>query len=567
VVGGQCGLIAVIAMLGWAVLTPSSAAGAVASQSFTVAGEHQFVAPAGVTSVEVTLAGGDGGAGFDSGALSGRLGATVSATLAVAPGETLFAEVAGNGQTGLPESTAAGGYGGGGPGAPGSTGLAGGSSGGGASDVRTCSVTVPNPADPAICPTSTTLASRLVVAGGGGAGGDEGDGTAVGGQGGDGDGSGSTGTNDNGQAAGGGPGQAGGQDAGGPAGTGYAGLPTDGQLGIGGTGGTSGTSNMGGAGGSGGGGLYGGGGGGAGQYAVSGISPYSGGGGGGGGGSSGVPNGAVGVSGFGTEPTSADSQPLITFTWTLPPPAAVATAATAVTSTTATLNGTVNPDGSPVSDCHFNVAPAPAGGATFPCAQQVGAGSTPIAMSAALNGLAPATSYTITLAATSAQGTVISAPLTFRSAQLSGPSAPPAPPKITNPAPDVTNVSESAKTWRETNRLAQITRERKPPIGTRFSLELSESATVSFAITQPAAGREVKGKCVTEATHSKHSPRYKLTSGTFEFTGHAGTNTVTFYGLLSKHHELKLGKYTLMIIATATGKTSKPQTLTFTIVK
>ncbi len=175
----------VLAPLGAVVvlLFPASAFGASASQSFVVVGEHQFVVPAGVTSVNVRRAGGNGGAGLDSGGLSGGLGATVSATLAVAPDETLFAEVAGDGQTGLPESTAAGGYGGGGPGSPGGVGVQGGSSGGGGSDVRRCSIVALSAADPALCATATTLGSRLVVAGGGGAGGSEGDGSAVGGQG------------------------------------------------------------------------------------------------------------------------------------------------------------------------------------------------------------------------------------------------------------------------------------------------------------------------------------------------------------------------------------------------
>src|ERR1700679_3693694 len=65
------------------------------SASFTEAGEHQFVVPAGVTSVQVTLVGGSGGEG--TGFAPGGSGDTVTASLAVGPGETFYAEVAGNG--------------------------------------------------------------------------------------------------------------------------------------------------------------------------------------------------------------------------------------------------------------------------------------------------------------------------------------------------------------------------------------------------------------------------------------------------------------------------------------
>ncbi len=134
----------------------------------------------------------------------------------------------------------------------------------------------------------------------------------------------------------------------------------------------------------------------------------------------------------------------------------------------------------------------------------------------------------------------------------------------------MTGVSESATTWRESNRLAQIARKRKPPVGTRFAFTLSESAAVSFAITQPLTARNVNGRCVAQTKPTKHSPRCTLKTArreTLAVSGHAGANTVAFYGVLSNHHKLKLGKYALVIVATASGLASQPLTLTFTIVK
>src|ERR1700733_11644405 len=86
------------------------------SQSFTTAGEQQFVVPPGVTSVQVLAVGGNGGPG--NGEAAGGSGATVTATLAVTPGQTLYAEVAGNGQGTISAGSLVeeghGGYGGGG---------------------------------------------------------------------------------------------------------------------------------------------------------------------------------------------------------------------------------------------------------------------------------------------------------------------------------------------------------------------------------------------------------------------------------------------------------------------
>ena len=117
-----------------ALAQPAGASAATtASQSFTAPGEHPFAVPAGVTSLQVTLVGGNGGTG--KGGASGGSGgipATVSAQLAVSSGEILYAEVAGNGQTAFAGQNA-GGYGGGGKGGGLAFGGVGGGGGGGAS--------------------------------------------------------------------------------------------------------------------------------------------------------------------------------------------------------------------------------------------------------------------------------------------------------------------------------------------------------------------------------------------------------------------------------------------------
>jgi hypothetical protein len=258
-------------------------------QVFHYTGSKQsFKVPSGVTRLKITAYGAEGAWGllYPSGfpAAPGG-GATVTATIAVTPGERLAIFVGGSGQHG--------GYNGGG-------GVTGescsghcASFGGGASDVRQG---------------GDRLADRVVVAAGGGGGAsdgyfcdtqscDGGGGTTDGGAGGGGGGrvgrSGRAGANyeSSGMLAGGG-GAGGTQKTGGEGGSGGGGSScagSGGTLGAGGAGGPSQRAGCGGVGGGGGGGYYGGGGGGSGGNAGS---DGFGAGGGGGGGSSFVEEGA-----------------------------------------------------------------------------------------------------------------------------------------------------------------------------------------------------------------------------------------------------------------------------------
>jgi hypothetical protein len=117
-----------------------------ADTTFTYTGSEQtYTVPAGVTQLQITAVGGQGG-GFN---YPGGYGANVADQVSVTPGETLYVEVGGNGAN-ANGGTAAGGFNGGGTGYYSA-------GGGGASDVRTVSST-----------SAGSLASRIVVAGGGG---------------------------------------------------------------------------------------------------------------------------------------------------------------------------------------------------------------------------------------------------------------------------------------------------------------------------------------------------------------------------------------------------------------
>jgi len=547
------GLWAIAACTGAALWLPASAlAAATASQSFSSPGEHPFVVPAGVTSLQVSLTGGNGGNGYP--AEPGGLGATVVATLSVTPQETLFTEVAGDGQI-----AAVPGFGGGGAGGQNEDNAAG--AGGGASDVRTCSTNAADPANPSGCAALGSLGSRLAVAGGGGGGGDQGANPGVsGGEGGGAGGPGAAGLPDN-EGKGGLGGKAGGQNAGGEAGgNSSSGAAGGGLLGAGGEGG-AGYEFVGGGGGGGGGGIHGGGGGGGGDEKTEVSVPAVGAGGGGGGGSSGVPTGVTRVASFAVEQTPPSTQPAATYTWTLPPPAAVTAAPQTLTSTTASLSGTVNPDGSVITGCEFSISPAPPSGASSPCAQQVGAGGTPVAVSAALSGLSPGTAYTVTLAAASAQGSSSGVPMTFTT--LSSSSA-------TNGATlSVTNLKLSPSRFKRGKRAAKLARAKPTPTATTISFTLSRAATAQLDFEVARTGVLVGRTCsVISKAHSKGTrcALYTALSHHLTVAAHAGANRIGFDGVLDGRVRLATGSYRLLLRATAgTASATAAQRPTFTL--
>ncbi len=138
--------VCAVAFAGSAAAFPTgcSQSGTTVTCTYTSGGETAFVVPAGVSSVNATVVGAQGGNDFLSDG-AGGLGAQASGTIPVTSGETLYLEVdmlggrSGKDDTGFV--------------------LAG--NGGGESDVRTCPIT-------GTCASGTTLGSRVLVAGGGG---------------------------------------------------------------------------------------------------------------------------------------------------------------------------------------------------------------------------------------------------------------------------------------------------------------------------------------------------------------------------------------------------------------
>jgi hypothetical protein len=89
---------------------------------------------------------------------------------------------------------------------------------------------------------------------------------------------------------------------------------------------------------------------------------------------------------------------------TLTTPAAVVTGqASNVTEKSATLGGTVDPDGTTITDCHFEYGTSTHYGQSQPCASTP-SGSSPVAVSADITGLAENTTYHFRLVAANAGG-------------------------------------------------------------------------------------------------------------------------------------------------------------------
>jgi phosphodiesterase/alkaline phosphatase D-like protein len=100
---------------------------------------------------------------------------------------------------------------------------------------------------------------------------------------------------------------------------------------------------------------------------------------------------------------------------TLPnPPTVVTKAASSITQTTATLNATVNPNGGEVSTCKFEYGTTESYESSLPCSSLPGSGTSPVAVSAALIGLSPNTTYHFRIVATNSGGTTDGADQAFK---------------------------------------------------------------------------------------------------------------------------------------------------------
>ena len=243
----------------------------------------------------------------------------------------------------------------------------------------------------------------------------------------------------------------------------------------------------------------------------------------------------------------------------LAPPLISGASATATSPTTATIKAGVNPnlqDTTVVVDYGTTTAYGPTS-----TSEDIGAGNTPGPLGVQLSGLAPGVTYHAQLVVMNADGASRSADLVFTT---------PANRNLKPVAPSLSQIRQSSRRWVEGNKRASISARHRLPVGTKFSFELNETATVNFVFTQRLAGRTVERHCVARTRRDAHNPRCTMSviGGALAFSAHAGVDKVQFDGRLPRHHKLRPGTYRLVIVATDTaGRRSAPARLTFTILR
>jgi hypothetical protein len=247
----------------------------------------------------------------------------------------------------------------------------------------------------------------------------------------------------------------------------------------------------------------------------------------------------------------------------MPPPASVTRTPTEVEELSAELAGAVNPDGSLVSDCHFTISPAPPSGGSIPCAQQVGAGETPVGVSAAATGLTLGTTYTVRLIASSAQGESVGEAVQFTTH--------PAGPRCSCKKGSLSLVSGLTMLPRRFQRgsaAAKLIAGSVHGTGqTNIFFRLELRATVILHFEAPHAGSTLGGRCVHRRVAShRRCTYYTLLPYTVKRVAAAGADRIAFDGVLDHGHRLRPGIYRLWLQAIAGHRrASAPQRPTFTL--
>jgi CSLREA domain-containing protein len=256
------------------------------------------------------------------------------------------------------------------------------------------------------------------------------------------------------------------------------------------------------------------------------------------------------------------------------PPTVSTGSVTALSTSGATLSGTVTPNSADAS-VYFQIGTSTAYGLQT-SVQHVG-GVTPSGVSASIGGLSPNTTYHYRLVASSTDGTSIGADQTFTT-----PSAPGGP--IGSTAASIHKAVISA--LKETRSVFAVAASSTPRTGhtaathhhpgkakrhhrgTVFSFRLDQPAAVKIAIQRVTSGRRVGHSCRQASHKLRHKRRCTrtVTIATLTRSGHVGSNKVAFSGRIGRK-ALKPGRYRAVFSATNAAGKSAPQRLTFTIVK
>jgi hypothetical protein len=237
-------------------------------------------------------------------------------------------------------------------------------------------------------------------------------------------------------------------------------------------------------------------------------------------------------------------------------PGATSGAASAITATSATLNGVAfNPDIAAAS-AYFEYGTTAAYGAqTAP--QAVSAAATGAAVTAVLSGLAPGSAYHVRLVVTNAVGTAVGSDQTFDT--------------FTTP-PALRDLKVRPSRFRaQPGSGASIAKAKKRVRGATISYGVSQNVATTFTVQRPRKGFRSKGRCVAKrpsgaAKKLRRCTRYTKV-GSFKHAGLAGDNRFRFTGRV-KRKPLRSGRYRLRATArNGALQVGVPLTTTFRIVR
>ena len=191
------------------------------------------------------------------------------------------------------------------------------------------------------------------------------------------------------------------------------------------------------------------------------------------------------ASGLGT-PNASGLSRLLCNAGSAPPPTVTTASASSVSTTAATLNGTVNPNGA-ATTYQFEYGTTTSYGSFSPASPAtVGSGTSAVAESADITGLTAGATYDFRIVGTNANGTTHGANLTFATSTATPspppPSSPPPSPPPSAPAPSATTTAATSVTGTAATLNGTVN-----PNGAATTYQFEYGTTTSYGSFSPAS--------------------------------------------------------------------------------
>jgi predicted outer membrane repeat protein len=230
-------------------------------------------------------------------------------------------------------------------------------------------------------------------------------------------------------------------------------------------------------------------------------------------------------------------------------PLATSGAATSVTLSSATLNGTAGGDG--LGTWYFQWGATTAYGNQTVSEALASLSAVPI--TAQLTGLQPAATIHYRVVMSDPDGTTYGSDQTFTTN---------AGPATAGPAPVLSGLTESARRWR----VPALHGHDRGKGGTSFSFKLSEAASVTLQFERLAAGHRSGHRCVA-GKPARHGIKCtaEVPFASLHPATKTGANRVVFSGRIPGHRALPAGSWLLVASAANPGGQSPTRTLRFQV--